>query len=113
MPVGILILALATAGCALARNCSILCFVRNPDALGHGFLRVADLCSGYDELVLQKRGLVLGLAQMGGGLSMTYAIFVEFVIEEVGWRSTFLILAELYLHLSPFGNFFLLLPSSG
>jgi sugar phosphate permease len=41
----------------------------------------------------KKRGLVLGFAQMGGGLSMAYAMFVGFAIEKAGWRVSFLILA--------------------
>jgi MFS family permease len=42
---------------------------------------------------VEKRGLVLGLAQIGGGLSFSYAIFAEFVISLVGWRWAYFVLA--------------------
>jgi MFS family permease len=43
----------------------------------------------------KRRGLVLGLGQMGGGLSFVYSIFVEFTIRYFGWRNAFLALAIL------------------
>jgi sugar phosphate permease len=43
----------------------------------------------------QRRGLAIALGQMGGGLSFTYGFFVEFVISEVGWRSTFFVIAAI------------------
>jgi MFS family permease len=41
----------------------------------------------------KRRGLVMGLGQMGGGLSFVYSIFVQFIILHYGWRFTFLVLA--------------------
>jgi hypothetical protein len=38
-------------------------------------------------------GLVVGIGQMGGGLSFAYTIWVQYVILRIGWRLTFLVLA--------------------
>lgn len=94
MPIGILVLTLATAGCAFAQK------------LGHfyllfGFLApVGSALAGWPILAptlmqwfQKRRGLVLGFGQVGGGLSFVYIIFVEFSIIQVGWRNSFLILA--------------------
>ena len=94
MPVGVLILALATAGCAAAselRHFYILFGVLMP--LGTAFCGWPLFAPALMNWFYKKRGLVLGCAQMGGGLSMAYAILVEFAIEKVGWRNTFMILA--------------------
>ena len=108
MPVGILILALATASCAFASELQhfyVLFGILMP--LGTAFCGWPIYAPAMMNWFYKKRGLVLGLAQMGGGLSMTYAIFVEFVIEEVGWRSTFLILAgTLFAFSLPLAIFF-------
>jgi predicted MFS family arabinose efflux permease len=67
MILGILLLALATAGCALANWFS------------------------------SRRGLVLGLGQMGSGLSFVYGLLVELLITRLGWRLTFLAVAVMLL----------------
>lgn len=94
MPWGISILGLATVGCAFAQK------------LWHfyllfGFLMpLGSALSGWPIIApslinwfRQRRGLVLGLGQMGGGLSFLYSLFVEILISSLGWRNTFLILA--------------------
>lgn len=94
MPLGIAILGLATAGCALAQK------------LWHfyllfGFLMpLGSALSGWPIMApslmkwfTQRRGLVLGLGQMGGGLSFLYVLFVEVLISFWGWRKAFLMLA--------------------
>jgi MFS family permease len=94
MPVGILILALATAGCAFAselRHFYILFGILMP--LGTAFCGWPIYVPALMNWFHKKRGLVLGCAQMGGGLSMAYATLVGFAIEKVGWRVSFLILA--------------------
>lgn len=96
MPLGIGLLGLATAGCALAQK------------LWHfyllfGFLMpLGSALSGWPIMApalinwfRQRRGLVLGLGQMGGGLSFLYSLFVEVLISSLGWRNAFLILALL------------------
>lgn len=94
MPMGVLMLALATAGCAFASELShfyILFGILMP--LGTAFCAWPIYAPALMNWFYRKRGLVLGCAQVGGGLSMACAFFVEFVIEKAGWRSTFLILA--------------------
>jgi len=94
MPLGIGVLAAATAGCAWAGE------------LWHfyllfGFLMpLGTVLAGWPVFApalmnwfVRKRGLVMGMGQMGGGLSFAYAIFVNALILRVGWRLTFLALA--------------------
>jgi sugar phosphate permease len=94
MPLGVAILGIATAGCSRA------------DELWHFYLLFGVLMplgsalSGWPIIspalmnwFAKRRGFVLGLAQMGGGLSFVYSIFVEFLILNGGWRFTFLALA--------------------
>jgi len=94
MTVGVLLLALATAGCAFAselRHFYLLFGILMP--LGTAFCGWPVYAPALMNWFYKRRGLVLGLAQMGGGLSMAYATFVGFLIEKVGWRVSFLILA--------------------
>ncbi len=94
MPLGIGILGLATAGCALAQK------------LWHfyllfGFLMpLGSALSGWPIMApalinwfRKRKGLVLGLGQMGGGLSFLYSLLVEVLISYLGWRNAFLMLA--------------------
>ena len=94
MTAGILILALATAGCAFAtelRHFYILFGILMP--LGTAFCGWPIYAPALMNWFYKKRGLILGCAQMGGGLSMACAILVEYAIEKMGWRSAFLVLA--------------------
>ena len=94
MPIGVTILGLATAGCAFAHE------------LWHFYLLIGILmpigmaCSGWPLLgptlanwFAKRRGLAMGLGQMGGGLSFTYGMFVEFAISRLGWRHAYFVLA--------------------
>ena len=77
MPVGVLVLALATAGCAFAselRHFYILFGILMP--LGTAFCGWPIYAPSLMNWFYKRRGLVLGFAQMGGGLSMAYAMFV-------------------------------------
>ena len=100
MPIGIALLAAATAGCAWAQE------------LWHFYLlfgvlmSMGSALSGWPIIApalmnwfVRKRGLVMGLGQMGGGLSFVYSIFVNYLILQVGWRHTFLVLAGILVFL--------------
>ena len=100
MPLGIAMLGAATAGCAWAGE------------LWHFYLLFGVLMSVGSALAgwpivapalmnwfVKKRGLVMGLGQMGGGLSFVYSIFVNYLILLVGWRYTFLALAGILVFL--------------
>lgn len=96
MPVGIAILSLATAGCAWAQKLwhfYLLFGVLMP--LGSALSGWPVLAPSLMNWFRQRRGLVLGLGQMGGGLSFLYGLFVEVLISTLGWRQAFLILALL------------------
>jgi MFS family permease len=47
----------------------------------------------------RRRGLVIGLGHMGGGLSFAYGMFAEFVISQLGWRSAYFVLAGILIAL--------------
>jgi MFS family permease len=96
MLTGIIILGLTTAGCALAHR------------LWHFYLLFGILVpmgmalSGWPLLTpalinwfAKRRGLVLGLGQMGGGLSFAYAMFAQITITHFGWRWAYCVLAGL------------------
>jgi sugar phosphate permease len=94
IPGGIVVLGLAAAGCALATRLWHFYFL-------FGFLMsVGSAFSGWPIFApalmnwfTKRRGLVLGLGQMGGGLSFAYSIFVEVAIRYLGWRHAFLALS--------------------
>jgi len=94
MPIGLVILGLATAGCAFAQE------------LWHFYLllgfaaAIGMSCAGWPLLApalanwfARKRGLAMGLAQTGAGLSFTYGLYAEFAIAQLGWRHAYFVLA--------------------
>jgi MFS family permease len=96
--IGATVLGIATAGCSFARE------------LWHfyllfGFLMpIGSAFSGWPLLgpmlanwFARRRGMVIGLAQVGGGLSFTYGMFVSFVIAQVGWRHTYFVIAGIVI----------------
>ena len=94
MPLGITILGAATVGCAWARELWHFYFlfgVLMP--IGSAFAGWPIIAPALMNWFIKKRGLVLGIGQMGGGLSFVYTIFVKYSILWVGWRITFLVLA--------------------
>jgi MFS family permease len=94
MPLGIGILGITTAGCSWARELwhfYLLFGILMP--LGSAFSGWPILAPALMNWFEKRRGLVMGLGQMGGGLSFVYSIFVQFIILHYGWRFTFLVLA--------------------
>ena len=94
MPIGLAILGLATAGCAFAHE------------LWHFYLLFGVLmpigmaCCGWPLLAptltnwfAKRRGLAIGVGQMGGGFSFTYGMYAEFAISRLGWRYAYFVLA--------------------
>lgn len=94
MPLGVAVLGVATAGCAWAGELwhfYALFGLLMP--LGNALAGWPIFAPALMNWFVQKRGLVMGIGQMGGGLSFAYTIWVQYVILRAGWRSTFLILA--------------------
>jgi MFS family permease len=98
--IGIIILGLATASCAFANQ------------LWHFYLffgvlmPIGSALSGWPLLApamanwfAKRRGLVIGLGQMGGGLSFAYGMFAELAISQLGWRYAFFVLAGILVAL--------------
>jgi sugar phosphate permease len=99
-PLGIGILGAATAGCAYAGE------LWHFYVLFGALMPVGSALAGWPIIApaimnwfVRRRGMVLGIAQMGGGLSFVYTIFVKYSILEVGWRTTFLVLAGMLVGL--------------
>jgi len=94
MPLGVVILGAATAGCAWAGELwhfYVLFGLLMP--IGNALAGWPIVAPALMNWFVRKRGLVMGIGQMGGGLSFAYTIWVQYVILRVGWRPTFLILA--------------------
>ncbi len=94
MPIGLIILGLATIGCAFARELwhfYLLLGVAAPIGMAAaGWPLLAPTLANWFS---KKRGLAMGLAQTGAGLSFTYGMYAEFAISQVGWRYAYFVLA--------------------
>jgi len=100
MSFGILILGLATAGCSFAGRLWHFYFLFGVlMSLGSAFSGWPILAPALMNWFTRRRGLVMGLGQMGGGLSFVYTMFTEFTILQLGWRSTYLVLAAILVFL--------------
>jgi len=94
MAIGLLILGLATIGCAFAQKLwhfyLLLGFVAPIGMASAGWpLQGPALANWF----ARKRGLAMGLAQAGAGLSFTYGLYAEFAISQLGWRHAYFVLA--------------------
>ena len=108
MPIGIVILGLAAAACGLADDLwhfYLIFGIGTP--LGLAFCGWPLLAPALSNWFAKRRGLALGIGQLGGGLSFAYGVFAEFVISRMGWRmayavvglSVIVVLLPLYLFL--------------
>jgi MFS family permease len=98
MPIGITILALATAGCAFARELwqfYLLFGVLMP--IGTAFGGWPVLAPALANWFTKRRGLAISLGQTGGGLSFAYGMFAEFCISRLGWQHAYLAMAGILL----------------
>jgi len=92
--IGFVILSLSTAGCALARELWQFYLLFGVFvAVGISFLGWPLLAPALANWFAKKRGMVMGIGQMGGGMSFVYGMFAEYVISQVGWRNAYLVLA--------------------
>jgi len=94
MPIGVVFLGLATAGCAFVSELwhfyLLFGFLMPIGAAFSGWPLLGPALANWFS---KRRGLAMGVGQMGGGLSFTYGIFVEFVISQLGWRHAFFVVA--------------------
>ena len=98
MPIGLIILSAATAGCAFASELwhfYLLYGILVP--LGNAFSGWPLLAPALSNWFVKRRGLMMGLGLSGIGLSFVYGIFAEFVISQLGWRSAYFALASTLL----------------
>lgn len=94
MPIGIVILGLATAGCAFVTELwqfYLLIGVLMP--IGTAFSGWPLLGPALMNWFSKRRGLAVGLGQAGAGLSFIYGMYVEFTISRLGWRNAYFVLA--------------------
>ena len=100
MPMGVVILGLATAGCAFAHELwhfYLLFGVLMP--VGSAFSGWPILAPAFANWFTVWRGLAVGLGGLGGGLSFVYGMFAEFTISQLGWRYAFFVLAGILVTL--------------
>ena len=93
MQIGIAVIGLAAGGCAFAQELwhFYLLFGILMSA-GIAFSSWPLLAPALANWFAKRRGLVIGLGQMGGGLSFTYGLFAAFIISQLGWRNAYLVL---------------------
>jgi sugar phosphate permease len=96
--VGMTVLILATAGCALAQELwhfYLLFGLLTP--LGCAFSGWPMAAPTLTNWFISKRGLVIGMVQAGGGLSFVYCILIEWIISQLGWRMAYGVLAGILM----------------
>ena len=96
--IGIFTLSLATFCCAFAGELwhfYLLFGILAP--IGSAFCAAPALNPTLMNWFAKKRGLAIGLGQIGGSLSFAYGMLVETVITHCGWRPSFYVMAGLLL----------------
>ena len=94
MLMGVTILGLSTAGCTFASELwhfYLLFGILAP--IGTALCGWPLIAPALTNWFVKRRGLVLGLGQMGSGLSFSYSLFAEFAISRLGWRSAYFAIA--------------------
>jgi len=98
MILGIFMLSGVTAACSLAKELwHFYLLFGMMVSLGSALCGWPVIAPTLMKWFIRRRGLALGLVQLGAGLSFVYGIFVGWVIRCFGWRVTFLILSVLLL----------------
>jgi MFS family permease len=96
--IGIFLLALSTAGCYFARELwhfYLLFGVVAP--VGSAFCGSPVLNAAILSWFRKRRGLALGLGQIGGGLSFVYVMLIEWVNNHWPWEYSFFVMAGLVI----------------
>jgi MFS family permease len=96
--IGICVLALATASCSLAVKLwhfYLLFGILAP--MGMAFCGAPVLNPVLINWFGKRRGLAIGLGQIGGGLSFAYGLLIESVISWLGWRPAYLVMAGILI----------------
>jgi MFS family permease len=94
--IGVITLALATAGCYFARELwqyYILFGILAP--IGTAFCGSPVCNPTLINWFEKKRGLAVGLGQIGGGLSFVYVMLIDWVNTHWGWQYSFFVMAGL------------------
>ena len=92
--IGVFVLALSTAACYFARELwqyYVLFGVFAP--LGTAFCGSPVFNPALMNWFKKRRGLAIGLGQIGGGLSFVYIMIVEWVNTQWGWEYSFFVMA--------------------
>jgi len=98
MLLGIIILGLSTTLCSFAQRLIhfyLLFGIMMP--IGTAFSGWPLLAPALANWFFKRRGLVIGLGSMGGGLSFIYSMFAEFMISILGWRAAYFVLATILM----------------
>ncbi len=96
--IGIFILALATACCSFVRELwhfYLLFGVLAP--IGTALCGAPILNPSVINWFDKRRGLAIGIGQIGGGLSFAYGMLIESVIAQLGWRPAFFVMAGILI----------------
>jgi MFS family permease len=95
---GLLLLAFSAAACYFAGalwHFYVLFGVLAP--IGSAFCASPILNATVINWFARRRGLAVGLGQIGGGLSFVYGLLVETVISYWGWQASFLVMGGLII----------------
>ena len=98
MPIGALILGTAAGCCYFAQKLwhfYLLFGVLAPVGLSLcGWPLISPTLANW---FVKRRGLALGVGQVGGGFSFVFGLFVEYAIHQVGWRFAFVVVGTLLI----------------
>ena len=98
MVTGVVIVGLATAGCAFANELwqfYLLFGIMMP--LGTAFCGWPLLAPALANWFSKRRGLAMAMGQVGGGVSFTYGMFIEYAILQLSWRSAYFVVAGMLM----------------
>ena len=87
---GVVILGVAIASCSFAHQLwhfYLIFGLGTP--LGLAFCGWPVLSPALSNWFVKRRGLAMGIGQLGGGLSFAYGLFAEYAITRLGWRMAY------------------------